>query len=287
MGPDVIIGIVGIASLSVLAYLAGGHLGRTVSKYRPLLFVESILLSLVFAWTLEGKLGWAIAIPNTAVICWSNFMPVLLGFTAGLARWSSGLGEIKRPIVVGVLGMIAAAYMLAPVVRPIAAPANVDEAAQWRNGICLQSHPSTCGAASAATLLRRSGVRTSEAEMIKACLTSNIGTVPLGLYRGIALKANRSNRVAAVASRKPKQWSRLGQLPNVALVRFDSSEMSGSPARLLGPQGEGHAVAVIGRTDGGRWIIGDPAVGLVYWSDAEFESYFTGDAIYLKEKGSR
>ena len=282
MGIDVLIGIVGITSLSVLAYLAGSRIGATASRRRPLLFVESILLSLAFAWTLEGKLGWAIAIPSSAVICWSNLMPMLLGFTAGIARWSPGLGDFRRPVVVGVLGLIAFAYMVVPVLRPFAAPANVDPHGQWHNGVCLQSHPSTCGAASAATLLSRRGVPTTEIEMIDACLTSRAGTVPLGLYRGIALKAERTGHRAAVASREPNQWIGRGQLPNVALVKFDRSQRPSSPARLLGPHGEGHAVTVIGRADDGRWIIGDPAVGRIYWSDEEFRSYFTGDAIYLK-----
>ena len=283
MGLDMLIGIVGITSLSVLAYVAGRRIGKSVSSRRPLLFVQSILLSLAFAWTLEGKLSWAVAIPNSAAICWSNFMPVLLGFTAGLARWSSSLGEFKRPLVAGVLGCIAAAYILVPVVRPIAAPANVNPSeVNWIDGICLQSHPSTCGAASAATLLHRHGVQATESEMIDACLTSRAGTVPLGLYRGIALKADQSGRRAGIASREPSEWNRLGQLPNVALVQFDSPAGNRSPSRLLGPHGEGHAVTVIGRADDGRWIIGDPAVGQIYWNDEEFRSYFTGDAIYLK-----
>ena len=287
MGQDMLIGIIGITSLSVSAYVAGRRIGESVSSRRPLLFVQSILLSLAFAWTLEGKLSWAVAIPSSAAICWSNFMPVLLGFTAGLARRSSSLGEFKRPVVAGVLGCIAAAYILVPVVRPIAAPVMIDPGkadptGEWINGVCLQSHPSTCGAASAATLLHRHGVPTTEGEMVDACLTSRAGTVPLGLYRGIAFKANQSGRRAGIASREPSEWSRLGHLPNVALVQFDSPARNGSPSRLLGPHAEGHAVTVIGRTGGGRWIIGDPAVGRIYWSDEEFRSYFTGDAIYLK-----
>ena len=282
MGIDVLIGIVGITSLSVLAYLAGSRIGETASRHRPLLFVESILLSLAFAWTLEGKLSWAIAIPGSAVICWSNLMPMLLGFTAGIARWAPGLGDFRRPMVVGVLCMIATAYMFVPVLRPIAAPADVDPYGQWQKGICLQSHPSTCGAASAATLLSHRGVPTTEIEMIDACLTSRVGTVPLGLYRGISIKAERAGRTAAVASRRPEQWIERGQIPCVALLKFDLSQGSTSPDRLLGPNAEGHAVTVMGRTEGGRWIIGDPAVGRIDWSDEKFRSYFTGDAIYLK-----
>jgi len=281
-GLDIVIGIIGIASLSVLAYLGGSHLGRTSSRRRPWLFVESILFCLVFAWTLDGKLHWALAIPLSCVIYWSNFMPLLLGFTAGLASWSPGMGEFRRPVVVGLLIFLAIGYMLAPVARPLFSPVVVDTQGSWARGVCLQSHPSTCAAASAATLLKHVGIETNEWEMSAACLTSQAGTVPLGLYRGLAMKANANGFDAEVASSQPSEWLKRGQMPNVALLRFQDQFHSTPANRFMGPRSEGHVVVVLGRSCDGRWIIGDPAVGRLHWSDEEFRSYFTGDAIFLK-----
>ena len=65
-----------------------------------------------------------------------------------------------------------------------------------------------------------------------------------------------------------------------AVVRFADSRDSGSIRWLLGPRADGHAVVVLGR-DAGQWLIGDPAIGRVRWSDQDFRRRFTGDAIYL------
>ncbi len=59
---------------------------------------------------------------------------------------------------------------------------------------------------------------------------------------------------------------------------------TGSLRNLLGPQGEGHAVVVLGRDPEGSWIIADPAFGKTSWTDQVFRDRFTGDAIYLDSK---
>lgn len=292
MGLDLLIAFVGITSLAILAFHVGSHLGVTAHRHRPLLFVESILFTLAFAWTLEGKLAWATAIPASSVVYWSNWMPIFLGFTIGLARWSPGMRPSKRPVLVACLVVLAVGYAVAPIARPLLSPASVAPAGLWKDGICLQSHPSTCAAASAVTLLQCHGIATDERSMLDACLTSRNGTVPLGLFRGLSLHATRRGHKALVASREPDQWATLGQLPNVALLRFDGLPGTRSADRLLGPladgpRSEGHAVVVLGRTADQGWLIGDPAVGLVRWSDEDFRSYFSGDAVFLKVTGNR
>ena len=116
--------------------------------------------------------------------------------------------------------------------------------------------------------------------MISACLTSRQGTEPLGMYRGLKLGAEGFDRDVKVASSDPNVWLMQNQLPNVALVRFANSTHSGSIRWLLGPRGEGHAVVVLAHDEAG-WIIADPAMGRVRWSNADFKRRFTGDAIYL------
>jgi predicted double-glycine peptidase len=280
MGWDLMTALVVITTLSVLAYLAGKNLGRGVCRARSLLFAESLILSLVFAWCMAGGLFWARAVPGSGVVYWSNLMPVLLSFAAGLAIATPGLDRWRRPLTVSILGSMAGLHLLMPIARPLVSPAGLVDSGHWAGPICLQSHEATCGAAAAATLLNLKGIAATEQEMIDFCLTSSHGTEPLGLYRGLKLASRPFGADAAIASPDPGQWIARNQLPNVALIWFADAPRSGPIRRLLGPRGEGHAIVVLGFKDG-DWILGDPAIGQVRWSDTDFRRRFTGDAIYL------
>lgn len=288
MPMDLMIAIIATGALSLLAFRLGLRLAETTSGQRPFLFAEAIVLCLTFAWLYSGRLAWARVIPHSAALYWSNWMPVLLLFTAGLATRTPGIRRACRPVAVGLLVLLASAYVLVPMIRPIVAPAMLTQVEGWKDDVCLQSHPSTCGAAAAATLLRLHGRSIDERTMVRDCLTSRFGSVPLGLYRGLAWQAFLSGKRARVADTDARRWFHLGQVPNVALIRYEDPRGFDEDTldRFLGPnrlprRGEGHAIVVLGMTDGGRWIIGDPAVGRVTWSAEEFEQRFTGDAIFL------
>ena len=301
-----------ITSLSILAFWAGRRMTAEISdaeisdaqsSERPLhvatirspalLFVIALLYCLAFSWMWAGKLSWARVLPFSGVVYWSNLMPILLGFTAGVACNTGGLRGWSKPLATCSLGLVAVAYLLIPISRPIIAPAAVDPVGQWKNDVCLQSHGSTCGAAAAATLLQFNGIASSEREMVRHCLTSEFGTDALGIYRGLKLGATKSPKYNArkvhIASRQPSDWISSQQLPNVALVQFDrrvlaNQSTSQSTRWFMGHRGEGHAVVVLGYEDG-NWIIGDPAVGRVSWSDKDFRRRFIGDALFLKAVG--
>ncbi len=283
IGWDLITALVVILALSFLAFLAGKRLGQDVCSSRPLLFSESLVFTLLFAWFMAGGLFWARAVPGSGVVYWSNLMPIMLAFTAGLGVATPGLDRWRRPMTVTVLGSMAVLYLLLPIARPLMAPAGLVDSGHWSDRICLQSHEATCGAAAAATLLNLHGIPATEQEMIGRCLTSRHGTEPLGLYRGLKLATQPFHADVKIASRDPAEWIRQGQLPNVALIRFANSHQTGPIRRLLGPRGEGHAIVVLDFQDG-QWILGDPAVGRVSWSDADFRRRFTGDAIYLTSR---
>jgi hypothetical protein len=282
---DLVLAIIPITALSVLAYLASHHLGNKIQRAGPLLFIETLGLSLLFSWCFSGKLFWANVMPTSGVVYWSNFTPILVAWAAGLACTVPGLDRWRRPATVTVLGMIAAGYLLIPIARPLVSPATIASEAKWQDGVCLQSHASTCAAAAAATLLHQQGIAADERDMIRACLTSSFGTEALGLYRGLKLATQRAGGHVRVASANRHEWMARKQLPNVALVRFANSPDSGSIRWLLGPRGEGHAVVVFGYQRG-QWLIGDPAIGKVRWSDQDFRQRFTGDALYLSPSSS-
>ncbi|MEP3830578.1 cysteine peptidase family C39 domain-containing protein, partial [Rhodopirellula bahusiensis] len=64
-------------------------------------------------------------------------------------------------------------------------------------------------------------------------------------------------------------------------VRFGLNGDNPQDNGFVGNVTVGHVVTVLSQTDGGRWLIGDPAVGKVSWSDEELRKRFTGEAIYL------
>ncbi|MEM6979887.1 MAG: cysteine peptidase family C39 domain-containing protein [Planctomycetota bacterium] len=234
-------------------------------------------------WYLSDWSNWfnANSLPVSVSFYWTGLTPVLLAAAAGLAINAPGIRKSFRPWIMRMFAFMAASFLVTPMLRPIVFPVSLSPTSKWRDSICLQSHPASCAPAAAATLLAHHNEEFSEAELAAACLTSRFGTEPRGLYRGLATIAAMQGLTASIAGPDPSKWIDANQLPNVALIRFES--IPGQPkSRLLGRHDEGHVVAVLGRTDGGRWIIGDPAVGRITWSDAELKRHFTGNAIYLR-----
>ena len=135
------------------------------------------------------------------------------------------------------------------------------------------------------------GIEETEQSMVRKCLTSNQGTEALGLFRGPKHATRASNKSVRIGSSNPMDWMRQSQLPNISLVNFDENEFATDarrrlprPARFLGlSDSQGHAVVVVDHHEG-SWLIGDPAVGMVVWSDEEFNNRFTGDSIFLSGK---
>lgn len=279
---ETILAITTASVLGLLAWRAGSHLSDQ-KRVSPLLFGCVVLLGLAISWTLSGRLWWARVLPFVEVIHWSNLMPSSLCFAAGLARGVPGLHRWHRPVTMGILLALAIAFLAAPVYRPVLSPTDVGPGRMvgWREGVCLQTHRSSCGAAAAATLLSHHRIDTNESEMIGHCLTSGFGTEPLGLYRGLSMMARRNGLKAVAAGKDPGHWVADGHLPNVAIVRFAGIHRPGGLRRVFGAAGERHAVTVIAPDERGGWLVADPAVGLVRWNDNQLREQFTGEAIMI------
>jgi hypothetical protein len=292
MAWDLALGTAAITGLSFLSFVVGRWVGLKPATPKFAALAASLFTALAFAYLMSGKLFWARALPSASVIYWSNLMPALLSLTAGLASTSDLFSRWNRPATVASLVLLTAGYVMMPTLLPIIAPATTDPTSVWKHNLCLQSHGSTCAPAAAATLLRSASIDADETSMVRACLTSRYGTVPLGLFRGLAIASKNSPSKPRIASTNPDRWPELGQLPNVALITFEvpsienaDDDSSGlrpaSLSRIFGPSEEGHAIVVLGKTDSGRWIIADPAFGRTVWTDECLKSRFSGDAIYL------
>ena len=194
-----------------------------------------------FAFRSLPGVEWVLLIPAGAAGVLATFVP----------KWRFAL------LVCALLAVIV------PFLKPLLKPVSVDRIGEtWTDDVCLQSSQSTCGPASAATLLRQFGVDASESELARDSFSSSSGTEAWYLARAI-----RSRGVE---------------------VRFrfvDKVEEVVAPA-IIGiqfPNGFGHFIALRERK-GEQMSIGDPLIGpeTLHSSELLARGEFTGFALELR-----
>jgi predicted double-glycine peptidase len=178
-----------------------------------------------------------------------------LGFVAGFihsALEPSSLGErVAAPA-------IALTLLLVPYSKPWLAPLNLARLSDRCDGeVCLQSTLSTCGPATAATILNSLGSKTSEKELATECHTYQGGTESWYLARAI-----RRRGFEARFQIEPENPS---SLPSPAI------------AGVILRGGAGHFIAVLSQTPE-RVVIADPMKGKLVIDRAELRRayHFTG-----------
>jgi predicted double-glycine peptidase len=156
-------------------------------------------------------------------------------------------------------------------------------------GLLRQTTDDSCSAASAAMLLARYDIVTTEAEMADLCLTrANLGTSPLGLYRGLAIKAaERGLRPHVLRLSQPDQLRDLKQpaIINVGLKADTPWETSVRLESYGWRVGAWHTV-LIWRTDkSGQWTdVADPSFGPERWPTEDLKYLWDGSALILVRK---
>lgn len=188
----------------------------------------------------------------------------------------------RRAMVAVGLGLASLAAILWPllsiVLRP--PPEGHDE---WKGPVAMQSSWATCSPAAAATLLTAEGISVSEREMIPLCLTDYDGTPTLGLYRGIKLMANRSDRQVEIVDRRLDRLLEDDDWPVLMAVRL--------PPGVDDPRfedewgwipGMGHSVVALGRGPDGGFVIADPAIGLELWSESKLTTLWQGNGLRVR-----
>lgn len=127
-----------------------------------------------------------------------------------------------------------------PYLKPMLDPLPTDQLRdRWNDEVCLQSTPSSCGAASAATVFKSLGLNIQEGELAAECLTSSSGTENWYIARAFR------KRGFAVNYRIEKQFPSDLKLPAIAGVRVGNY---------------GHFIAILERPNG-VYITGDPLKG--------------------------
>jgi len=165
-------------------------------------------------------------------------------FTAGGAGlFAGGLAELAKPsqlfspwILAAILCLGLAAPYLKPVLSPLPDSRFAD---RWKDGVCLQSTPSSCGAASAATVFKMLGMDLGERQIARECYTYSGGTENWYIARTFRRRGYSVNY--RIGNGLPADL----HTPAIAGVRVG---------------GFGHFIAILDRSNG-EYSVGDPLVG--------------------------
>lgn len=157
-------------------------------------------------------------------------------FAGALAEFIGGSRRISQPFLLMILFLGIVVPYIKPLVTPIPGNRFSD---RWQDDVCLQSTPSSCGAASAATVFRALGLSLREQDIARECFTSLGGTENWYIARAFG------RRRCLVNYRIEAGFPADLQTPAIAGVRVG---------------GVGHFIAIIGSTNG-MYVTGDPLVG--------------------------
>lgn len=243
--------------------------------------VFAVIIAFVFLFATKDRLTWAWIVPDSAAIIWTNLTVLALAVAAGAAFRLPNRPKWRQYFNAGALALLALATLLQPVLQPRLRP--VAGSNQWDgHGVCIQSTPTTCSAAAAATMLKHHGIDQTESELVRLCLTDARGTPSLGMWRGLSLATKGTAMKPRVVSATVEDLLTTGPWPTVLVV--------GLPRRGADPiyiqqygwdPGFRHSVVLFGRKEEGLIDIGDPAIGRETWSDDDLRVLWRGEAIEL------
>ncbi len=184
-------------------------------------------------------------------IAGTEFLLLPLGAAAALLATF-----LPRPLLLlPLLG--TATFAIVPFLKPLVAPIDLDTLRdRWDGPVCMQSTPSTCGAASSATIFRHLGIQITEREFARAAHSYSRGTEAWYLAR--AARAHGVDTHFHFAD----GFSPDSGLPAIVGVRLG---------------GIGHFITILGE-EGEKYIVADPLRGRELLDPAQlFDHYkFTG-----------
>lgn len=254
---------------SLLFWIGNAAARKTTQTPKRVAFMLAALIlavpGLTFAAYYTKLLGEPVwlyrfrAIPGTELT--AGGVGLLAGF---IHQTRHNYAFLKKQLRVFTVPAILAVIVVAPYAKPLIRPLNKTQLTeQWKDGVCLQSTPSTCGPASAATIASSLGRRVTEAELAEESFTYVGGTENWYLVRALRKRGFETEF-------KPTA-------PNAEV--FPTSAIAG--VRL--PQGTGHFIALIAQ-ENSTYIASDPLIGRFTATLAELKSnyQFTGFFLIIK-----
>jgi hypothetical protein len=247
-----------ILLLASALYLLGTRIPRQGRVWAFLLGLALSLPALIYTMyylNLYDDAAWLLRLRSLPL---AEYYAAGLGLPIGIlakwlpeSRWAVRIKHTSLPLIMML-------WLAVPFAKPLLLPiALVQMHDQWQDGVCIQSTASTCGPASAATLLTAQGLHITEAQLARLSWSSFTGTENWYLARALrSLDCHvRYIRTAPNPDRFP--------YPAIAGTR-------------LGRYGAGHFIAILGK-EGDCYIIGDPLTGRSTVSIYNHPSYyFTG-----------
>ncbi len=276
----------GISMLGLLAVVAVLLCFRAAQAWSRSQRMAGVMVFLLIGL---GFFRWAYDSAAVVALLPPGWLPYAAEWQVLLVALAAGvfLREVTLPLWRrGLLSLGLVAVSLLPVIRMVAGAAP-PSAEKWSGDVCRQTHPATCSAAAAATLLRQHGYTTSEREMIELCFTRKDGTSLGGLVRGLAEKVRDREFQVKAASLKLEDLKQGKTCPLILIMNL-RQEVADRELRYENQWGwavgQSHAVVLFGFTPEGEPIIGDPSVGKEVWSSKGLEELWTGAAVWLVEK---
>ena len=230
-------------------------------KSRCLFLIPALLLAIPGS---SFAVHYAHVLPEAAWYYQFRSLPgtELLLLPLGIA---GGLVASLLPRILLILPLLGvAAFSLVPHIKPFIGPISVDTwEDRWDGDICLQSTPSTCGAASTATILNYLGQRVKESDLAAEAHSYSGGTEAWYLARAV-----RSRGLQVEFDLDAGFTPEYG-LPAVVGVRLGSV---------------GHFIPILAQ-EGDNFLVGDPLRGseLLPIEELERRYQFTGFHMRISE----
>lgn len=239
-----------------------GHVSVNDCPLIPMALLLFVLLQVCASTLLRNpQIGWILPLPVEYYLTPALWM-LKLFFVAFAMAAVAGVSLLQRHaarhlIVVFTLVVVLAVEGLN---RWAVQPNLGDIEARIKDGVILQTNPSTCAAASAANVAVYFGIAATEAEMVEVLNTTWAGTAPSQIVYGL--------RSLGLEARKVYQPDRdLGQINPPAILLVDHA---GEP--------DAHAVAYM-RPLGGAFEIWDPNHGRLALLPGQVRERWRGRAV--------
>ena len=278
---DLILGAMILAALSVAIFVV---VALTATRLPPrvcdALAVAVLILIGFYVRDVWDNIALARWLPVSNLIVVGNAFPLAMAVLAGLAWNRVPPPTFRRAFIVAVLFGVSVYAVYSPFRGQV--PQCGDN---WVNGVCQQTTPDTCSAASAATLLRYHGIPTTEQEMAELCITRQ-GTSWLGLFRGLKLKTAGTEWDVEVLSGNIDDLQREGSGGAIVFLRLTAEVADQNPNYEANGwiAGTSHSAVLFGIDRTGLCLMGDPSAGIEQMPLSGFKQLYEGRGMRLVKR---
>ncbi|MBA4389053.1 MAG: hypothetical protein C0404_13815 [Verrucomicrobia bacterium] len=272
--------IVAVLALSAAIFFVVLHFTAKLTLTRRnvagLLIVASIL---GYGFLLADSPALIAIVPITNVVVYGNFLPLLCALLAGVLCSDTAV-PLWRRIISGTLLLAFCVISLLYPLRGECPPTHNNIV----KGECIQTSQTTCSPAVAVNLLAFHGIKATESEMCRLCLTTREGTRLAGLYRGLRIKTAGTQFKVMVRKTDIEDLRRHVTPPAILSVRLNAETSRREPKYVSTwgwTEGVAHCVLFLGFTNETTVTMSDPSYGQEPWNIDAVKDLWTGQIVQL------